>query len=128
MRPRSGDRRYDCPMATFDLTAFRTALDAHRAAAGLTWRDVATQAGVSPSTLTRIGQGRSLDMASFAALVGWLGLGADTFIRRSTSESVRPADPLAAAVLLLRDDPRLDARAAEVVVRVLAAVHATLAV
>lgn len=113
-------------MATFDADAFNAAVEATRKARGLTRRQAATEAGISPSTLTRLDQGKSVDMANFAALVGWLGVGADTFINRAASEAVRTAEPLAAAVLVLREDPRVSPHAADVIERVLATVYEAL--
>ena len=42
---------------SFDIATFHAALDAQRIARGLSWRQVAEQAQVSPATLTRIVQG-----------------------------------------------------------------------
>jgi transcriptional regulator with XRE-family HTH domain len=42
----------------FDVEAFFAALDAHRQAKKLTWKQVAPETGVSASTLTRIAQGK----------------------------------------------------------------------
>jgi transcriptional regulator with XRE-family HTH domain len=58
----------------FDLAAFCTSLDAVRASQGLTWRGVAGAAGVSPSTLTRMNQGKRPDVDGLAALCAWSGL------------------------------------------------------
>lgn len=112
-------------MATFDADGFCAALDAHRTAAGYTWRDVAREAGVSPSTLTRLGQGKRPDMTSFAALVDWLGLGADTFINRPGPR--REVEPLAAAVAILHTDPRLNPKTAASLAQILSAAYEALA-
>jgi transcriptional regulator with XRE-family HTH domain len=58
----------------FDQRLSATVLDAFRASRGLTWRQVAEQAGVTPSTLTRVQQGRSPNVDGFPALCRWAGL------------------------------------------------------
>ncbi len=62
----------DDARAKFDAAGFAAALDATRATRGATWRQVATEAKVSPSTLTRLGAGYRPDMDGFAALADWL--------------------------------------------------------
>ena len=46
----------------FDVGAFHAALDSQRLAMGLNWKDVAAEAGVSASTLTRMAQGKRPDV------------------------------------------------------------------
>ena len=62
-----------------NLGALVAALDAKRRAEGISWREVADQAKVSASTLTRLQQDRKPDIDTFAALVEWLGAPADEF-------------------------------------------------
>ena len=50
------------PAARFDVAALHSALDAQRRSRRLTWKDVATESGVSASTLTRLSQGRQPDV------------------------------------------------------------------
>jgi len=98
---------------SFDNEAFFAALDAERISRKMHWKAVAAEAGVSASTLTRIGQGRRPDVDSFAALSAWAGLQPDSFIRR-VAEDQEQASPLSEISLLLRRDPNLspDARTA----------------
>ncbi len=82
----------------FDREHFYATLDAIRAARGLTWRQAAREAGVSPSTFSRLAQGHAPDVNGFAALVAWSGTRADDFITRT-----RPVeDPQPFAVVLAR--------------------------
>ena len=67
---------------SFDRAAFIGTLDATRQARGLSWRQAATQADVSPSTFTRLGDGHAPDVDTFAALVVWMHAAADQFIIR----------------------------------------------
>jgi transcriptional regulator with XRE-family HTH domain len=98
---------------SFDNEAFFAALDAERISRKMHWKAVAAEAGVSASTLTRIGQGRRPDVDSFAALTSWAGLASEDFIRRA-AEDQDQASPLSEISLLLRRDPNLspDARTA----------------
>lgn len=66
-------------LSRVNLPALYAALDAARSARGLTWRDVADQAGLSPSTLSRLGKGKSPDANGFVSLVHWLGVPAGKF-------------------------------------------------
>jgi transcriptional regulator with XRE-family HTH domain len=93
---------------SFDNGAFFAALDSAREARKLTWKQLASQAGVSASTLTRVGQGKRPDVDSFAALVAWAGLKPGDFIGTSHSDS----EPLAEISVLLRRDPHLTDEAA----------------
>ncbi|MBF6138094.1 helix-turn-helix transcriptional regulator [Nocardia otitidiscaviarum] len=63
-----------------DVAVLRTALDVARQARGLSWRDLAAQAGVSASTLTRLSKGHRPDVDGFAALVQWIGVPAERFM------------------------------------------------
>jgi hypothetical protein len=66
----------------FDVAGFPAAVDRARVVRGLRWKDVAEQAGVSASTLTRLTQGHKPDVDSFAKLTAWAGLSADEFVVR----------------------------------------------
>ena len=68
---------------TFDHAAFVEALDEARVERGLSWRQVAAQTELEPSTLQRIVAGSVPDLPRFAALIDWLSMPADAFIRRS---------------------------------------------
>jgi transcriptional regulator with XRE-family HTH domain len=97
---------------SFDNEAFFAALDAERISRKMHWKAVAAQAGVSASTLTRIGQGRRPDVDSFAALASWAGLDPEEFFRHAGDDEEQKASPLSAISLLLRRDPNLSPDAA----------------
>jgi transcriptional regulator with XRE-family HTH domain len=97
----------------FDGVAFYRALEATVAARSKNWKRVATETGVSASTLTRMAQGRKPDAASLAALSAWAGLNPSDFVD-APYKSDR-AEALAQISTLLRSDPNLDAQAAEAV-------------
>ena len=94
----------------FDAMGFYQAMDATRRARELTRRQVAKEAGVTASTLTRMAQGKRPDVDGLAALTSWSGLKADQFVRSEDKES--PAEPLAMISTYLRSDPNLSSEAA----------------
>ncbi|WOF43881.1 helix-turn-helix domain-containing protein [Sphingopyxis indica] len=107
----------------FDNEAFYAALNATRLSRQLTWKDVAEQAGISASTLTRIGQGKRPDIDGLAALLQWSGLKAETFIRDG---EIAEAEPLARVTALLRADPNLSPENAKVLEDIVAATYSRL--
>lgn len=62
-----------------NVPALHQALDAVRAHAGLTWRDLAEQTGVSASTFTRLSVGKRPDADALCSLLAWLRLPLDRF-------------------------------------------------
>jgi len=78
--------------AQLNVEALYAALDQRRKSKGLSWRKAAIEAGVSASTLTRLGQGKRPDVDSFAALVQWLAVAPDRFLTSDDSRKRQPAD------------------------------------
>jgi transcriptional regulator with XRE-family HTH domain len=105
----------------FDVTRFQSALDAERASRGLTWKEVAAEARVSASTLSRLGQGKRPDVDSLAALIVWSGLPADPFLAPAPPKSDREA--LSAIATYLRSDGNLDPEAAAALEAVIRATY-----
>lgn len=56
-----------------DVEALYVELDRRRRGDRLKWRDVATEAHISASTLTRMGYGKSPSADGLIALMMWLG-------------------------------------------------------
>lgn len=113
MTPAAADER-----PAFDAAAFFESLDAERRSRGLNWKDVAALANVSPSTLTRLGQGRRPDVDSFARLVAWGGFDADQFV--TVARGTQTGGFLTNLPTYLRSDPHLDDKgveALEVIIR-----------
>jgi len=97
-----------------DVAALYAALDEQRKAKNLSWRQVAKEAGVSPSTLTRMGQGKRPDVDSFAALIQWLGVPAEHFIRGSGKhKKVHEPDTLTVISTFLRAGKELTPKSAD---------------
>jgi len=108
--------------AHFDVVAFYAALDAQRLARNLTWKKVASEAKVSASTLTRMGQGKRPDVDSLAALCDWSGLDADDYIRSEGGHDAKP-EPLAMISTYLRSDPHLSPESADALDAVIKATY-----
>lgn len=115
VRRPGGDR------AAFDADAFYHVLDAERSARRLTWKDVAAQTGVSPSTLTRLGQGRRPDVDSFARLVAWGGFTADQFVHPPKQDQA--GGFIANLPTYLRSDPNLDERGVQALETIIRAAY-----
>ena len=62
-----------------NVQALYEALDLIRGHTGMTWRDIAADTGISPSTLTRISQGHRPDADALVTLLAWLRVPADRF-------------------------------------------------
>jgi transcriptional regulator with XRE-family HTH domain len=58
-------------------------MDRKRAEQGLTWQDVARLTGVSAATLKRTSEGGRLEVDGMLAMVAWLGVPVETFVRQS---------------------------------------------
>ena len=100
------------PETTIDIAAFYAALDTKRQQEGLSWRELAHRLEISPSTLTRMAQGRRPDVDTFATLLRWLGMEADAFMR-PTQKQKEEVNPVAMISSYLRADRNLDPQDAE---------------
>ncbi len=83
----------------FDVEGFYQALDATRQSRKISWRVVAHEAGISPSTLTRMAQLKRPDVDSLAKLTVWSGLKTDDFVRSDKARS--EVEPIAMISTLL---------------------------
>jgi len=99
-------------MKGFDPKGLHALVDGIRLNRGVTWNQMARQAGISASTMTRLGQGRSPDVNGLSAIVTWSGLDAADVLgtRRSST-----GDTVTAIRLALRNDQRLARRDAEAI-------------
>jgi len=80
-------------------------------ARSVTWRQVARETGIHPSTLTRMGQGRQPDAPSLAVLSAWAGLNPADFVGERTRET--KSDLLLVISRALKSDPGLSPEAAQ---------------
>lgn len=90
------------PQGRLDTEALFAALDAKRKSRKLSWRQLAAEVGVSPSTMTRLANGQRPDVDAFAALVRWLGQSADSFLVSDAGPSREEPDLVAQLAPLLR--------------------------
>ena len=84
------------PKARIDTEALWAALNAEREHRGVSWRELARQIDVSPSLLSRIGNGYRPDADGFVTLVAFLGLSTDDFVRAADDEGPGPPGDAAA--------------------------------
>jgi len=96
-----------------DTEALLAALDAQREARGISWRELAREADVSPSSLTRMHQGKNPDVNTFGALLQWLKLPAENFMLPHGARRKHPSapHPLAVASTLLRGKKHMTPKA-----------------
>ena len=71
-------------MRRFNSKTLYDALDELRIPRGLTWREVADQIGVSVTTLTRLKNGGRMEVDGMLAMVGWLNVPVETFVRETS--------------------------------------------
>lgn len=69
-----------------DVKALHEALDAERVRRDISWRKLAQEADVQPSTLSRLANGKRPDVEGFAKLIQWLRLPAEKFLRNPDDE------------------------------------------
>lgn len=95
-------------MSTYlDLQQLSTAIKSKRGSRGL--REIAREIGeVSPSTLSRIENGKTPDMDTFLRVCDWLQQAPADFIKTSLQEKEAEAGP----TIQLRSDQKLDAETA----------------
>ena len=101
------------PETTVDVQALYAALDSKRKAHGTSWREVARELGISPSTFSRMAQGRRPDVDTFATLLRWLGMPAESFMRSTRKKPAAEQEPVAMVSSYLRSARNIDADDAE---------------
>lgn len=90
---------------TINTASLYSALDAARQERQLSWRALAGEIGVSPSLLSRLGNGLKPDTDGFATIIAWLRLPAEDFFERDGQDSAddsREPDLMAQLAPLLR--------------------------
>ena len=79
-----------------DVTALFAAVDGVRKQRGQSMRQLAKEIGVSPSLLSRLGNGYRPDADGFVTLVRWLGMPAEQFVEGDDSAADRKEPELVA--------------------------------
>lgn len=110
------------------VEALYAALDSTRQARRLTWRQVASDAGVSASTLTRMAQGKRPDVDGLTSLLDWLRMDLRNFSnKRMTTTGEGEADnTLARISALLRSDAQLSEKSVKALESILRASYESL--
>ena len=88
--------------AAGNVAAIYAALDQERQAREMSWRQVAKDAGVSPSTLSRMGQGHAPALESLIRLANWAGTSLDELVGRRSERLDETQSPPTAIASYLR--------------------------
>ena len=108
-----------------DADRLATLLRAKRAGRGL--RDIADEIGeVSPSTLSRVENGKAPDLTTFLLICDWLQVAPDELLRKEEDTAGKETNPLEEVSLLLRSNKNLDAATAKTLAIVIKAAYQSL--
>lgn len=105
---------------TVNIEALYAALDQKRQVERLSWRELAQKLEISPSTFTRMAQGRRPDVDTFAILLRWLSMPVESFMVAMEGD-VGEQEPLAMISSYLRAAKNMrpeDAQALDEIIRV----------
>lgn len=91
-----------------DVAALYAALEAEKTARKMSWRQLARECQLSPSTFTRMANGLRPDVDAFAGLVRWLGQPAEAFMTTDQERALGTPDVVASMAPLLRARKDLD--------------------
>jgi uncharacterized protein YerC len=72
-------------MKRFDTRALFEALDRQRTERGATWEEISSETGVSAATIKRTQHGGRMEVDGMIAMVSWLGVPVEKFVRESDS-------------------------------------------
>jgi transcriptional regulator with XRE-family HTH domain len=115
------------PQTTIDVAALYAALLRKRDAGGQSWRDVAAELDISPSTFTRMAQGARPDIDTFATLLRWLKMPATAYMRGDDDAAQtgdgEEAEPLVAIASLLRSSRSVNAEQADALENIIGAAY-----
>lgn len=114
------------PQTTIDVAALYAALLRKRDAGGQSWRDVAAELDISPSTFTRMAQGARPDIDTFATLLRWLKMPAIAYMRGDDGplhSEEEEAEPLVAIATLLRSSRSVNTEQADALENIIGAAY-----
>src|SRR5579872_4798877 len=95
------------PETTVIVDALYAALDTKRRSQESSWREIARELDVSPSTFSRMAHGRRPDVDTFATLIRWLNVDADTFMTGGETDESQP-NPVVMVSTYLRSAKNID--------------------
>jgi hypothetical protein len=110
------------PAATVNVEALYAALEAKKELEEISWRELAHELEIAPSTFTRMGQGLRPDADTFATLLRWLQMPANEFTGPS-SVGDEEAEPLLAIASYLRSSKKIKPEDAEALERIITAAY-----
>jgi hypothetical protein len=110
------------PTASINIEALYAALDAKKELEDMSWRDLAKELKIAPSTFTRMAQGLRPDSDTFATLLGWLRMPANEFTGPS-SVGDEEAEPLLAIASYLRSSKKIKPEDADALEQIITAAY-----
>jgi transcriptional regulator with XRE-family HTH domain len=90
------------PQTQINVPALYAALDAVRESRGISWRQLAREVQVSPSTFSRMANRQKPDVDAFLALVRWLKVPAERFMTDADDQDREEPPLMAELAPLLR--------------------------
>jgi transcriptional regulator with XRE-family HTH domain len=90
------------PQTQINVPALYAALDAVRESRGISWRQLAREVQVSPSTFSRMANRQKPDVDAFLALVRWLNVPAERFMTDADDQDREEPPLMAELAPLLR--------------------------
>ncbi|MBV9215277.1 MAG: hypothetical protein JO053_03790 [Acidobacteria bacterium] len=70
-------------MLRFDSKALFRAIDTRREQRGLGWKQVANEMGIAEATIKRTRDGGRMEVDGMLAMIAWLGLPVEHFVRKT---------------------------------------------
>ena len=108
---------------TFNTHALYAVLNTHREARKVSWKEVAKQTGVSQSTLSRLGNGKGLDIDSLMNLLAWCQIDVRDFLQPPVNEAVNEVGCLAQITAMIFADNALNVQQAHMLNAVLREIY-----
>lgn len=109
--------------AAAHVAAIYAALDQERQARSLSWRQVAKEAGVSPSTLSRMAQGNAPALDGLIRLANWAGTTLDELVGRRSEHISDTQSPPTAIASYLRTRKELNRQGVEALEAIIRAAY-----
>jgi len=98
----------EMPETTVNVDALYAALDTKRRSQESSWREIARELDVSPSTFSRMAHGRRPDVDTFATLLRWLNIDAEAFMTGGEGHEEEEPSPMVMVSTYLRSAKNID--------------------
>ena len=109
---------------TFNTHALYAVLNTQREARKVSWKEIARQTGVSQSTLSRLGNGKGLDIDSLMNLLAWCQIDVRDFLQPPLNEAINAVDCLTQITAMIFADNALSVQQARMLDAVIREVYA----